>query len=74
MKQINKTDTIFILSQKYPEVIDLLVEFGFTQIKAPQMIVTAGKFMTLDKGCQLRNLDYSELKHFLFKKGYEIIE
>lgn len=74
MKQINKTDTVFILSQKYPEVIDLLVEFGFNQIKSPQMIATAGKFMTLEKGCKLRGFDYSDLANFLKTKGYEIVD
>lgn len=43
-----------------------------TQIKAPGMLQTAGKFMTLKMGCELRKIDVSALEDHLINLGYTI--
>ena len=50
-KEINLDQSLLSLVTTDPELIDILYDLGFTQIKAPGMIQTAGRFMTLRSGC-----------------------
>lgn len=70
MKVIDKKDTIYQLSKKYPEIVEVLKEVGFTQISEPQMIATVGRFMTIEKGCQMRGFSLEEVIVKLKKAGY----
>jgi hypothetical protein len=74
MKKIKSSDTIYALNNQYPEIIDILYDFGFRQIKMPQMIQTAGRLMTLKKGCEIKGFNYEELIEVLFKHGFQVIE
>lgn len=67
-------DSLANIIKQFPELLDILYDFGFTQIKAPGMLQTAGKFMTLKMGCELRKLDISALEDLLIEKGYTINE
>ncbi|HBS91393.1 MAG TPA: hypothetical protein DEA51_02860 [Erysipelotrichaceae bacterium] len=70
MKVIDKKDTIYQISKKYPEIVEVLKEVGFTQISEPQMIATVGRFMTIEKGCQMRGFSLEEVIEKLEKAGY----
>lgn len=72
MKEINLDQTLLSIVSTYPELIDILYDVGFTQIKAPGMIQTAGRFMTLRSGCELRKIDISLLELVLIEKGFTI--
>ena len=74
MKTVDFNDSLANILKQYPELLDILYDFGFTQIKAPGMLQTAGKFMTLKMGCELRKLDISTLEDLLIEKGYTINE
>lgn len=74
MKQIRAKDNVYTIASSYPEVVDILVDFGFTQIKMSQMLQSVGRIMTLEKGCNMRGFDYEKLKEVLYEEGYEIIE
>lgn len=74
MKIVDFNDSLANILKQYPELLDILYDFGFTQIKAPGMLQTAGKFMTLKMGCELRKLDISALEDLLIEKGYTINE
>lgn len=70
MNVIYKNDTIYQLSKKYPGIVEVLKEVGFTQISEPQMIVTVGRFMTIEKGCQMRGFSLEEVILKLKEAGY----
>jgi len=72
LKEINLDQTIFTILNQYPELIEILYDFGFTQIKLPGMIQSAGRFMTLRKGCEMRKLDINFLIKTLLKSGYKV--
>jgi len=72
MKEINLDQTLLSIVSTYPELIDILYDVGFTQIKATGMIQTAGRFMTLRSGCELRKIDISLLELVLIEKGFTI--
>lgn len=74
MKSITRENTIYEIYSQYPQVMDILYEFGFTQIKQPMMIQTVGRYMTLKKGCEMRGLDYEELVGLLRSKGLPVEE
>ncbi|NTW90914.1 MAG: DUF1858 domain-containing protein [Erysipelotrichaceae bacterium] len=74
MKEINLDQTLSSIVSQYPELIDLLYDIGFTQIKVPGMLQTAGRFMTLRSGCELRKIDINQLSIKLKENGYEIKE
>lgn len=73
-KEINLDQTLLSLVITYPELIDILYDLGFTQIKAPGMLKTAGRFMTLRAGCELRKIDMNQLSIRLKENGYEVKE
>ncbi|PKM86978.1 MAG: hypothetical protein CVU85_06770 [Firmicutes bacterium HGW-Firmicutes-10] len=74
MNTISSEDTIYRICNAYPQVIDLLYDFGFTQIKQPMMIQTVGRYMTLKKGCEMRGFDYEELVILLLSQGLQMEE
>ena len=74
MKTVNFKDSLANIIKQYPELLDILYDFGFTKIKAPGMLQTAGKFMTLKMGCELRKIDVSTLEDHLISLGYTINE
>lgn len=74
LKEISLDQSLFTLLDQYPDLIDVLYDFGFTQIKLPGMIQSAGRFMTLRKGCEMRKLDIGILVKTLNKLGFTIKE
>lgn len=74
MKEINLDHTLLSIVSQYPELIDILYDIGFTQIKGTGMLQTAGRFMTLKSGCELRKIDMNKLSIKLKENGYEIKE
>lgn len=74
MCQISSEDTIYTICTEYPQSLEFLHEFGFTQIKQPMMIQTVGRYMTLRKGCAMRGVDCGEMVGFLQSKGLPIEE
>jgi uncharacterized protein len=74
MRPISSDDTIYMICTEYPQVIDILYDFGFTQIKQPLMIQSVGRYMTLKKGCEMRGFDYEILVSLLRSKGLPMEE
>ena len=74
IKEINLDQTLLSIVSQYPELIDLLYDLGFTQIKVPGMLQTAGRFMTIRSGCELRKININLLSMKLKENGYGIKE
>ena len=73
-KIINLNDSIYEINNKYPEIKEILYNLGFTDIVKPGMINTAGRFMTLKKGSQMKKIDLNLIKDTLDKNGYTVEE
>lgn len=74
MKTIKSSDTIYAIYERFPEIIEILYDFGFKQVKMPQMIHTAGRFMTLKKGCEIKGFSYDDLLRTLQSNGFYVVE
>jgi hypothetical protein len=72
MKELDINNTVFELTEKYPELIDILVEMGFLGIKNPVVRNTIGRITTLKQGCQKQGKDLSEIIKKLTEKGYKV--
>ncbi len=74
MKNIYLDTNVEQLTNDYPELIDILVEAGFKEMKNPAMRHSMGKFMTLDRGAQIKGIDLEQLKETLKEHGFQIVE
>ena len=74
MKVINLNDSIYNVHSKNPEVVELLYQLGFVDIKKPGMLNTAGRFMTIKNGATMKKIDLALIKNKLLENGYEIEE
>lgn len=73
MKTIRLNETIYEITEKYPEVVDIMVELGFESIKNPIVRKTAGRMMTIPEGCKKQGIDMDIVKERFIKKGYELL-
>ncbi len=72
MKIIDKNQSVYNLTQEYPELIDVLYDIGFTEIKNPLVRKTVGKHMTLQRGAKMKGISWVAIVNRLKKAGYEI--
>lgn len=71
-KIVDLKESVYQICSKYPELIQILEELGFKDITKPGMLNTMGRFMTLDKGARMKqiNMDVIEIK--LLERGFLI--
>ena len=74
MNILDVSKTIFELSKEDDTFIDHLYACGFMDIIKPGMLQTVGRFMTLEKGCQLKKIDFNKVIIYFKQKGYMIKE
>ncbi len=70
--EINLNDTVFEITNGYPEIIDIMKEAGFKSISEKGMIQTAGRFMSILKGAKIKNIPIEKIIEALNKKGYKV--
>ena len=71
--RIDLNETVYTLCSKYPALIAILSELGFTDITKPGMLQSAGRFMTLRKGAALKRIPLETLAARLSEFGYDAI-
>lgn len=72
-KTIDFSKSVFELCQD-PAVIEIMKELGFDSIANPAMLKTAGRFMTIPKGAQMKGIPMGKVKETFQKNGYQIVE
>ena len=60
-----------VLDQQ-PEVLDLLVELGFTPLANPLMRQTLGRTVSIAQGAKLKGMDLNQIVDRLKWNGYDI--
>lgn len=74
MKKIISTEKIYDIINKYPDVVDIMVELGFKDIVKPGMLATAGKVMTVEKGAKMKNIPFEDIVKVFNEHGYSILK
>ena len=59
--------------EKQPEVLEVLVELGFTPLANPVMRNTVGRVVSIKKGASMNGIDLSKIKQTLELNGYEVV-
>ena len=71
-KILDLDKSVASLVKEYPEVADIMVELGFTEIKNPAMLASVGRIMNLKKGSQMKKIPMEEIIRAFREKGFEI--
>lgn len=61
MREIDFSKTLFELVTEYPEVKQIMAELGFNAINQPGMLQTAGHYMTIPKGAQMKKIPLEQI-------------
>ena len=72
-KKLDLNKTVFELTQEYPELVDIMAELGFTEIKKKPMLYSVGKIMTIPKGAKMKNISMMDVVTALISNGFELI-
>lgn len=72
MKEINLKESVYDLTEKYPELIGILKEFGFLGVANTVVRKTLGRVTTIPQGCEKQKKDLSEVIEKLEEKGFEV--
>jgi hypothetical protein len=56
-------ETVYALTEQYPETISILKEEGFEKITNPLLRKTLGRAITVRKACEEQRVDFNSLKH-----------
>lgn len=73
-KILDLNRSVYELCNENPELPMILSELGFTDITKPGMLATAGRFMTIKKGAEIKKISPEKIKDTLTEKGYDIKE
>lgn len=71
-KYINLDLSIYELAEKYPELISIMKELGFTDITKQVMLHSVGKIMTIPKGAKMKNISMDAIVTVLEKNGFTV--
>jgi len=72
MKEIDVNMTVYDITTKFPELINLLADMGFLGVKNPILRNTLGKVTTLKQGCEKQGKNINEIINKLIEKGYKV--
>lgn len=55
-KKIDLNWSVYDITKTYPEVIDIMANLGFDEIKKPAMLNSVGRIMTIPKGAKAKGI------------------
>ena len=70
--KLDLNDSVYELCKNHPDIIDILINLGFTDIIKPGMLQTAGRVMTIPKGAAAKKIDMEVIQQAFSEKGYEV--
>jgi uncharacterized protein len=70
VKPIDLTESVYALTERYPELIDLLVGQGFLGVRNPVIRGTLGRKMTIPEGCRRQGKELGGLLWVLAEHGF----
>ena len=73
-KILDLDKSVASLVKEYPEVVDIMADLGFSEIKNPAMLASVGLIMNLKKGSQMKKIPMEEIVRAFRDKGFEITD
>lgn len=71
-KRINLKENVYQLTQRYPELIELMASLGFTEIRKKAVRMSVGKVMTLTRGAAMKGIPMERITAMLEANGFII--
>lgn len=71
-KKIDLNWSVYDITKTYPEVIDIMANLGFDEIKKPAMLNSVGRIMTIPKGAKAKGISIPVVIAELIKNSFEI--
>jgi len=68
IKALTGNETVFALTEQYPQTISILREAGFEKITNPLLRKTLGRAITLRKACDEQKVDFNLLKEKILSR------
>ncbi len=72
-KQLDLNQSVYELTQQYPELVDIMKELGFTEIANPAMLHSMGRMMTIPKGAKMKKISMLDVVTALLQHGFELV-
>lgn len=72
-KTIDLKRSVHDLVKEYPEVKDIMLELGFTEITKPAKLQTLGRVMTIPKGAGMMKIPMETVVKAFADNGFEVI-
>lgn len=72
-KIIDFNKTVYELVKQYPQIEDIMVNLGFTEIKNKVMLNSVGKLMTISKGAKMKKIDLQKIVEAFQTEGFQVI-
>ncbi len=72
VKKLDLNKSVYELTREYPELIDIMVGLGFSEIKKKPVLHSVGKIMTIPKGAKMKNIPMMSIVKALMEQGFEI--
>ncbi len=73
-KTIDLSKTVYELCKEDLGIIEVMKVLGFDHIINPAMLSTAGRFMTIPKGAEMKGIPLEKIKDEFLRRGYQIKE
>ncbi len=70
--ELDFSKNLYTLTTEYPQIIELMFELGFKEIKKPGMLQTAGRYMTIPKGAQMKKIPLSDVIAVFEANGFQV--
>lgn len=72
VKKLDLNKTVYELAKEYPEIVEIMVELGFTEIAKKPVLNSIGKIMTIPKGAKMKDIPMGDIVAALMRKGFEL--
>lgn len=72
MKEIDLKNSVYELTEAYPELFQILKELGFLGVANPLVRKTLGRVTTIPQGCEKQGKDLNEVIKKLEEKGFSV--
>lgn len=72
MKEIDLAESIYEITEAYPELINILKELGFAGLANPVVRNTIGRVTTIPQGCLKQGKNLDEVVRRLQENGFSV--
>lgn len=72
-KQIDLNKTVYELTSEYPEIINIMADLGFKEIRSSAIRNSAGRLMTIPRGAKIKGVDILDILTRLQENGFELV-